>query len=94
MITRKEYMANSRELHHPYHAEIAKAAGVNINDPEQYREELARDRHLNTRPLLYWDRMAACHRAGISRELKLRGDFWSLASGVCTVKAAIRDALT
>jgi hypothetical protein len=97
MMTREEYMAHptSEKNHRAYYGEIAKAAGVQVPaDIVERTRQLLKDgdRHLNRIPLGLWDRMAlqSPQRADITRELKARGDFWSLGGGVCVMKEAAR----
>jgi hypothetical protein len=91
MITRKAYMADSANLHHAYYLEIAMAS-LPLNIPcsvEQVREALASgDEHLNTIPLGKWDAMALTgDNRRMYKALKERGDFQSLGTGVCVLKA-------
>jgi hypothetical protein len=98
MITRADYMANSA-LHHAYYVEIAKDLGIKIRDARliaECRAALASgDKHLNTIPLGRWDAMAVS-RNPLSKEewakLRARGASWGLHEGVCTYKAAAKEA--
>ena len=98
MITRQEYMAN-QATHNAYYGEIAEACGVTFKDPvdlERFRTALRTDEHMNNIPLGWWDNRAAAlmmYNGGTVREeLKKRGDGYSMASGVCIMKAAARKA--
>lgn len=96
MLTRKDYMANSSELHHAYYSEIAVALGIKITDAaliERCKQALADgDEHLNSIPLQRWDNMAVSFRPD-RKVLEARGEGWSLATGVCVFKAAAKVAV-
>lgn len=93
---RADYMAG-KVNHHAWYSSVAAAAGLKYTNPDvvkTWAEALAKgDEHLNSLPLQYWDRFAAFAQPQITRALKLHGDFWSLAGGVCVVKAAARNAV-
>jgi len=96
MRTRSDYM-NDRCTHREYYADVAAAAGVEFPPDHELvmrsRAALqAGDEHLNTIPLKTWDAWADTQRASMSRALKERGDFWSLAAGVCVAKEAAKQA--
>ena len=96
-MTRAEYMSatDAKAAHERYYGEIAAAVGVQISaDLAKRCADALRDgdEHLNTIPLESWDRMTYAHEHRIRPELKKRGDFYSLAAGVCTLKAAARAA--
>ena len=88
MITRQQYMSGEA-THRQYYLEVAIAAGVKLDKIylDHVRRCLPWDEHLNNIPLNTWDVLALGYRGSISRELKARGDFWSDAGGVCTMKA-------
>jgi uncharacterized protein YmfQ (DUF2313 family) len=98
MITRAEYMANSRELHQAYYLEIAQAAGWRnrISDKMLTRVKAALaagDKHLNTIPLSEWDHLTGFpHCGGLSRAVRERhpGFGATLSDGVCALKALAR----
>ena len=96
MITHAEYMADSANLHHSYHLEIARECGIQYKNSEMLPKIIgalnAGDEHLNTIPLSLWDMRAALTQQTISKACKARGTFYSLAVGACTHKAAARDA--
>lgn len=98
MITRQEYMAN-QATHNDYYGEIAEVCGVTFKDPadlERFRIALRSDEHMNNIPLNWWDARAQSlmrHNGNTVRaELKKRGDGYSMAGGVCIMKAAARKA--
>ncbi len=98
MLTRKDYMADSANLHDAYYLEIANACGVKFTDPatiERFRKALLDDEHMNNIPLGWWDnRVISLKRSlNVRQVLKDRGDFYSMAGGVCILKAAARAAV-
>lgn len=96
MITHEQYMADSAKLHHAYYLEIARAAGVRFSDPKdiaRFREALTTDKHMNNIPLAWWDARAMGLGHGTRQALRERGTFYSMAIGVCILKAAARDAV-
>ena len=96
MITRKEYMQNSKKLFHAYYLEIAKEAGIDYSESDllpRVKEALkAGDEHLNTIPLSIWDANGMYTQRTINTAMKKRGDFWSLAGSVCVHKTAAKEA--
>jgi hypothetical protein len=100
ITTREQYMASSGDLHHVYYLEIAKACGVAFTDPKdiaRFRKALETDEHMNNIPLDWWDARAAglmmYNGRKVREVLKERGDFYSMAGGVCLLKAAACDAV-
>lgn len=96
-MTHVEYMSatDGKAAHSQYYGEIAKAVGVRISTELAKRCAKALqngDEHLNTIPLESWDRMTYKYEQAIRPELKRRGDIYSLAHGVCTMKAAAKAA--
>jgi hypothetical protein len=94
--TRADYMAG-RVSHDEYYRAVVRTAGLHYSDTHpdvaKWREHLAAgDVHLNRLPLVYWDRLAGLAQASLARALRAHGDAWSLAGGVCAVKAAARMA--
>jgi hypothetical protein len=97
MITRADYMANSKTLYRPYYLELATAAGIDLSADlpliNRCRDALkAGDVHLYAVPLGSWDARALALQGPISRAMKERGDTWSIAGGVCVLKEAARAA--
>ena len=95
MWTRKQYM-NKEVDHNTYYFEIAKECGISYTNSDSLPRIIKAikdgDEHLNTIPLKWWDTRSIFSRGVINREAKKRGDFWSLSVGVCTHKAAARQA--
>ena len=89
MNTRKQYM-NKECTHQEYYEEIGKEAGVVIPDDVMNHVRKSTDEHLNDIPLYIWDRTAGWFKHQIAIAKQKRGDFWSLAGGVCVVKAMAR----
>lgn len=95
-MNRKDYM-NKAVTHHQYYSSVADGARIDLSkhkDLTKWRDMLASgDEHLNKLGLTYWDQLAANNRLSIAISLKTHGDFWSLAGGVCTIKAAVQRAV-
>lgn len=93
MITRADYM-EGRASHDAYYGEIAGELGYRFPaaDIEKFKRALETDAHMNNIPLAWWDAQAVGLQSAIARILKPRGDHYSLAGGVCTLKAAARKA--
>lgn len=89
-MTRAEYMANSEQRHHAYYLQVALEIGLNPImlpvGPEELREKLKTDKHLNNIPLVLWDVRVRSLR-GATTALKRRGDYLTLGTGVCILKA-------
>jgi hypothetical protein len=90
MIIHDEYMADSAKLHQQYYLEIALSAGVRLPDHLLALANASSDPYFNDVPLPAWDVVASAYSGSISREMKKRGTFYSLATGVCVVKALAR----
>lgn len=94
-ITRADYM-EKRATFEEYYRNVNAAAGLRVTNRdliERVRAAIANgDEHLNTIPLSTWDALGLRCKAAVSRALKERGDFWSIAGGVCSYKQAARDA--
>jgi hypothetical protein len=97
MITRKEYMADSANLHQAYYLETALMAGLTGNSlpvsVAKIREALQVDRNLNNIPLQRWDACvspwvrSAIAQVNIQKEGHCAS---SLSDGVCALKALAR----
>lgn len=93
MITRQQYM-NGECTHDEYYSDVLSDLNfqpLSDKEKERYRAALKKDKHLNTIPLASWDGMAALRREIITNALKARGDFWSLAGGVCVMKQFVKN---
>ena len=94
---RSDYMAG-RVSFEEFYRSVAKAAGISYSNADsaflaRVRQALTDgDEHLNSIPLHIWDGRAVMTAANVSRALKLHGDFYSLAGGVCVHKQAAKDA--
>lgn len=97
IITRKEYMANSSELHRAYHAQFitpAVRANVARMDLEKLRHDFKIEDELGDvtqklYPLRVWDNFSGGNAA-----LMLEcGDYMTKASSVCIHKEAARQRL-
>ena len=91
---RADYM-NGIVTFSEFYGSVAKAAGVSLKgNPKliaRVKAALANgDEHLNTIPLSEWDILAAGAAPQIAASLKLHGDSYSLAGGVCVMKEAAR----
>lgn len=77
-------------LHHAYHLQIALKIGLRPSNlpcsVEKIRKALQTDKHLNNIPLACWDARVSGLR-GANVALKRRGDWLSLGTGVCILKA-------
>lgn len=97
MMTRKEMMdapkERASEAHDVYYREVAKAAGLRVPESVMRDVRKSTDPHLNDIKLDRWDRLTQGARSALSRALKERGDFYSLAGGTCAFKAAARIQL-
>ena len=94
-INRKNYLAG-KVTHEEYYSAIAKDAGIDYSDSDrldEFRTAFKKDEHLNNIPLEEWDAKAHFTQQAVGQALKKRGDFYSLASGVCTHKQAVKNAI-
>jgi hypothetical protein len=97
MITRKQYMDNSRELHEAYfsqfvHKGILSFVSNQFPDKAKLVESFKADNSFNAIPLGYWDNMTGYIEATVSQQLlKKTGEgALCLSTGVCIAKAAAR----
>lgn len=94
MMTRQDMMnaSDSAAAHRAYYGEIADKVGGFRFSPDMVqraRQALANgDVHLNTIPLRQWDSLVPTLR-GATAALKARGDYLTLATGVCILKEAM-----
>lgn len=101
-MTRDEYMSSpTPEAHRQYYGEIAEEAGVKFHPHfdqtflDKVRSALTNgDEHLNSISLSVWENLGYFHHRKIDAAFRVRGDFWSMAGGVCVVKEAARRAAT
>jgi len=76
-----------------YYLEIAKEARVSVSAHLMARVRRSSDPYLNDIPLTVWDAESIYYQQGINRVMRARGDFWSLAGGVCTLKVLARHKI-
>lgn len=92
IFTRADYFAG-KCTHQQYHEQVARACGP-LRIPftvDQVRAALAAgDEHLNTLRLVQWDQASHMQAHLMRAPLRERGDFYSLGSGVCVLKALAR----
>ena len=94
-FTRADYMAGTC-THRQYYAQFVTPHMLAQVVASIGAERLAKskDPHLNDIPLATWDQLAGGMRTQLGREqLKLAGDFPSLAGAVCILKEAARQTL-
>lgn len=99
IITRAEYMKDSRNLHQAYYLQIARMAGLKARHlpvpVESIREALKTDEHLNNIPLSLWDNAAFRVKAQVKRAERECGDTAPAdLDGVCALKALARHLAT
>lgn len=93
LITRTEYMADSKNLFHAYFLEIAQHAGMNASSlpvsVDKIREALKTDEHLNNIPLAKWDACAIGWKKSVAQvNIAKEGHCTSsLSDCVCALKA-------
>lgn len=95
MITREQYMQDSKNLHQQYYLEMAQTANLRTSDLPftlvQIREAIKTDKNLNNLPLDQWDRRSETIRSQVARAAKIHGAAgYSLCNGVCMLKAFAR----
>lgn len=96
-LTRKQYLADSSNLHHVYYMQFATPAMRGRVTATFSPEELAAstDRHFNDIPLSRWDDLARASYPYFPHALIVQaGDFYSLSFGVCLLKAIAGDIVS
>ena len=92
-MTRKEYIANSSELHRQYNAQFVnnsiKVAVKNYFGIDALLN--SNDKHLNDIPLEQWDSVGTRFKSHLNKEMKKQGDFVSMAGIVCVMKEAAKQ---
>ncbi len=87
MITRTEYL-NGQATFLAYYLDVASAAGIqNLERTLAAKVDASNGPPFNDIPIQVWDGHAQLYRGRIAAALKARGDFWSWAGGLCTLKA-------
>lgn len=94
MITRKQYLADSTALFHPYYLQFAdsklRSRVMGAFGPEELAHST--DPHFNDISLSRWDDLARSSYPFIPhKRITAAGDFYSLSFGVCLLKAIARD---
>lgn len=109
IITREQYMKNSKELHHRYYLQFATPSAWNIVLSKIGKEALlnSKDEHLNDIRLEKWDSLAGFVFRGSEAivkpnfipsgingmKLKEAKEGYSCSTGVCTFKAVAREII-
>jgi hypothetical protein len=94
MLTRKQYLADSPALFHPYYLQFSNSRLRSLVMSAFGPEELAHssDPHFNDIALARWDDLTRRAYPYIPHKLlTAAGDFYSLSCGVCLLKAIARD---
>lgn len=95
MITRKDYMADSANLHQAYYLEVALAARLMVPDWIMEDVRKSTDPNLNDIALGRWDALAGARpNPSLVSALKARGDVYSIAGSVCAYKALAKHLAT
>ena len=92
MITRKDYMANSANLHHNYYLQFA------TQSTRSLIKCFVGERDYNSIPLHSWDRISEMVRRSVDKKLLSEAEGyqypkygWSLSTSVCIAKAVARE---
>ena len=92
MITRKDYMADSANLHHSYHLQFATQSTYSLI------KAFIAGRDYNSIPLYSWDRISEMVRRTVDKKLLSEAEGyeypkygWSLSTSVCIAKAVARE---
>ena len=92
MITRKDYMADSANLHHSYYLQFATESTYSLI------KAFVGERDYNSIPLRQWDRISESVRISVDKTLLARAEgyeppkyAWSLSTSICIAKAVARE---
>ena len=92
MITRKDYMADSNNLHHSYYLQFATKSTFSLI------KAFVGERDYNSIPLHAWDRISESVRMSVDKTLLARAEGyepphypWSLSISICIAKAVARE---
>lgn len=92
MITRKDYMANSANLHHSYYLQFATQSTYSLI------KAFMVGRDYNSIPLNQWDRISESVRMSVNKRLLSEAEgyeypkyTWSLSTSICIAKAVARE---
>ena len=91
MWTRQQYM-NKECTHQEYYLPIAQECGISLvkSDIAWYCLRDADENFNQLTSLGQWDRIAVLSERCFRKALETRGDFYSLAGGLCILKAMAR----
>lgn len=102
MITRKQYMENSSELHHDYYMQFAtkgmKDQILRIWPKEVIEKCYSEDPNLNNLPgewMKQMDAITFCHKGTFARKNKEINDTssYSLSMGICVYKTIMEEII-
>ena len=92
MITRKDYMADSANLHHSYYLQFATESTYSLI------KAFVGKRDHNSIPLQQWDRISESVRRTVDKMLLSEAEgrvypkyAWSLSTSICIAKAVARE---
>ena len=92
MITRKDYMADSANLHHKYYLQFATQSTYSLI------KAFVGGRDYNSIPLHSWDYISEKVRRSVDKTLLSRAEgyeppkyAWSLSNSICIAKAVARE---
>ena len=92
MITRKDYMADSANLHHSYYLQFATESTYSLI------KAFVGKKDYNSIPMHSWDRMSGMVKASVNKTLLAKAEgyeypkyAWSLNTSICIAKAVARE---
>ena len=92
MITRKDYMADSANLHHSYYLQFATPSTYSLI------KAFVAGRDYNSIPLHSWDLISESVRMSVDKKLLSEAEGydypkygWSLSTSICIAKAVARE---
>lgn len=95
MITRKEYLSNSRELFHEYYGQFVTKGLINLVRDVFGTAKLIKayqeDKNLNNIPLEEWDRIPVDCFINIDKYRESSGGHYALVDAVCIAKTAAKQ---
>ena len=97
MITRQEYLSNSRELFHEYYSQFVTKESINLVKDTFGTDKLIKayqkDKSLNTIPLHEWDRIFIDKSINVTQFKKVNESFYTLSDRVCLAKNAAKQII-
>lgn len=96
IITRKEYLADSKNLHQDYYMQFADRIPswklLQEHSMEEWDKLYEQDEHLNNVPLKFWDGFfqGFKYAGGISFKEVTGSSSYSISDAVCTAKAKMK----